>query len=124
MNEAFSQKTAEIQGDYLKEMREIREAREKPGEKKELTAEEKKTGKEFLKELEGGCQVPIGAFGRLKSEILHIEGMVAETDGSRVIRDSITGEKDRPEEAGIRLARRLLNSGADRILSCIYGREI
>ena len=77
----------------------------------------------FLKELEGGCQVPIGAFGRLKSETLHLEGMVAETDGSRVIRDSITGKKDRPEEAGIRLARRLLNSGADRILSRIYGRE-
>ena len=78
----------------------------------------------FLKELEGGCQVPIGAFGLLKMDTLHLDGMVAETDGSGLIRDSIISQKDQPEEAGIKLARRLLNSGADRILSRIYGREI
>jgi hydroxymethylbilane synthase len=77
----------------------------------------------FLNELEGGCQVPIAAFARLNGKNLRLEGMVAELDGSKIIRDEISGEKDRAEEIGIELARRLLNSGADKILERIYGNE-
>ena len=76
----------------------------------------------FLKELEGGCQVPIAAFARLKGEKLCLQGLVAELDGTRLLRDEITGEKGRAEEIGIRLGNRLLNSGADRILARIYGK--
>ena len=77
----------------------------------------------FLNELEGGCQVPIAAFARLNGKNLRLEGMVAELDGSKIIRDELSGEKDRAEEIGIELARRLLNSGADKILKRIYGNE-
>ncbi|MEE9419346.1 MAG: hydroxymethylbilane synthase, partial [Desulfatiglandaceae bacterium] len=66
----------------------------------------------FLRELEGGCQVPIAAIGRLNNEKLHLEGMVANLDGTRVLKDEIRGEKDEVEEIGIRLARRLIDSGA------------
>ena len=48
--------------------------------------------------------------------------MVAELDGSKIIRDEIRGEKERAEELGISLAQRLLVSGADRILARIYGK--
>jgi len=78
----------------------------------------------FLNKLEGGCQVPIAAFARLNGKNLCLEGMVAELDGSKIIRDEISGEKDRAEEIGIELARRLLNSGADEILKRIYGNEV
>ena len=77
----------------------------------------------FLKKLEGGCQVPIGAYGRLDGQRLILKGMVAELDGSRVIGDEIIGRKDRPEEIGVNLARRLLDSGAGEILARIYGKE-
>ena len=77
----------------------------------------------FLKELEGGCQVPIAALGGLENGILHLEGMVAELDGSRFIREEMSGPADKPEELGRTLARRLLSQGADRILDGIYGRE-
>jgi hydroxymethylbilane synthase len=76
----------------------------------------------FLKELEGGCQVPIAAFCRINNGQLHLQGMVAELDGSRIIRDKIRGERNEAEEMGIRLARRLLASGADEILDRIYGK--
>ena len=79
-----------------------------------------KAERAFLKELEGGCQVPVAAFSRLNGERLDLEGMVAELDGSNVIRDKITGEKNEAEDMGIRLARRLLASGADEILERIY----
>jgi len=76
----------------------------------------------FLKELEGGCQVPMAAFCRFHDGQLHLEGMVAELDGSKVIRDNITGEKSGARDLGISLARRLLASGADEILKRIYGK--
>jgi hydroxymethylbilane synthase len=49
--------------------------------------------------------------------------MVAELDGSNVIRDEIRGERSEAEEIGISLARRLLASGADKILERIYGEK-
>lgn len=76
----------------------------------------------FLKELEGGCQVPIAAHGHLNGNNLTLEGMVAELDGSKIIRDEIRGEKEGAEELGIKLAQRLLATGADEILARIYKR--
>ena len=76
----------------------------------------------FLKELEGGCQVPIAAFALLNSNKVHLRGMVAELDGSRIIRDEISGEKHQAEEIGINLAKKLLDCGAGEILSRIYKR--
>ncbi|MBK5101220.1 MAG: hydroxymethylbilane synthase [Desulfobacteraceae bacterium] len=76
----------------------------------------------FLKELEGGCQVPIAGFARIDEKSLHLRGLVAELDGSTLIRDEITGENEKAEEIGIALAKRLLDSGADKILERVYGR--
>lgn len=76
----------------------------------------------FLKTLEGGCQVPIGGHAFLGENGLNLEGMVAELDGSRIIRDGLTGSMDSPEEIGVTLAERLLGAGADRILARIYGK--
>jgi hydroxymethylbilane synthase len=75
----------------------------------------------FLRELEGGCQVPIAGHASLDGENLVLRGMVAELDGTRLIRDEISGDRDRAEEIGIELARRLLQKGADRILARVYG---
>jgi len=50
--------------------------------------------------------------------------MVAEIDGSRILREEIIGTKDQAEEIGIALAGRLLDSGADRILEKIYGKGL
>jgi hydroxymethylbilane synthase len=81
-----------------------------------------KAERAFLKRLEGGCQVPIAGHGRVEGEDIILQGMVAELDGSRIIRDEVRGQKDRPEETGINLAERLLRAGADKILARIYGR--
>lgn len=75
----------------------------------------------LLKELEGGCQVPIAGHGLLDGDRIILEGMVAELDGSKVIREEETGPKDRPEDVGINLARKLIDLGAGRILDRIYG---
>jgi hydroxymethylbilane synthase len=78
----------------------------------------------FLKELGGGCQVPIAGYclPRGDKELL-LEGMVAGLDGKKIIRGMETGTRDNPDEIGVALAQRLLDSGAEQILSGIYGEE-
>lgn len=78
----------------------------------------------FLKRLEGGCQVPIAGYGRLEGDRIILKGMVAELDGREIIKDEVSGPKGQPEDIGITLAEELLNSGADKILSRIYGRAL
>jgi hydroxymethylbilane synthase len=75
----------------------------------------------FLKRLEGGCQVPIAGYGRIEGEDIILNGMVAELDGSRMIKGELRGKGDRPEELGIRLAESLLREGAEEILARVYG---
>ncbi|MBN1850438.1 MAG: hydroxymethylbilane synthase [Deltaproteobacteria bacterium] len=77
----------------------------------------------FLKKLEGGCQVPIAGYAQLDGNALHLQGMVAELDGSKIIKDKMIGAQNYPEEIGIKLAERVLSSGADKILARVYGRE-
>lgn len=79
-----------------------------------------KAERAFLKALEGGCQVPIAAFCRANDNELCLMGMVAELDGSKMIKDEITGEMEKAEHLGVTLARRLLDAGAEEILAKIY----
>ena len=79
-----------------------------------------KAERAFLAELQGGCQVPIAGFALTNGEELRLEGMVAGVDGDMLIRDEIRGKKTEAEEMGIRLARRMLDSGADEILKEFY----
>jgi hydroxymethylbilane synthase len=76
----------------------------------------------FLKELEGGCQVPLAGYGKLDGDTLELEGMVAELDGSVLIRDKLFGPKGKPEELGVHLAKKIFASGGDKILQGISGR--
>jgi hydroxymethylbilane synthase len=76
----------------------------------------------FLKRLEGGCQVPIAGFGIMEGRYILLKGMVAELDGSRIIKNEITGSDSQPEDLGFTLAEKLLGSGADRILAGVYGK--
>ncbi|MBN1106668.1 MAG: hydroxymethylbilane synthase [Deltaproteobacteria bacterium] len=76
----------------------------------------------FLKTLGGGCQVPVACHGSLKGDVIVLDGMVAELDGSRVIREQGSGARDRAEDLGVALAEQLLAMGAERILAKFYGR--
>ena len=74
----------------------------------------------FLRELEGGCQVPIGVNSNIDNGQLYLTGMVASLDGERLIKDQVIGNINDPELVGIELAKRLKLQGADKILSEIF----
>lgn len=70
--------------------------------------------------LQGGCQVPIGAFATQQQEQLHLRGLVGALDGSRIIMDEIHGPATEAEKLGQQLAERLLAAGAGDILAAVY----
>jgi hydroxymethylbilane synthase len=70
----------------------------------------------LLKQLEGGCQIPVGALAvRDEAEIL-LEAMVASLDGSSMVRMAMTGSAGDPEGLGIKLAEAMIARGAGEIL--------
>lgn len=74
----------------------------------------------FLRQLEGGCQVPIGAHGTMEDEELILAGMVADLRGQRLIRKEMRGSPRHAELIGERLAEEVLESGGAEILAEIY----
>lgn len=74
----------------------------------------------FLRELEGGCQVPIGVHTQLDEDTLTLTGLVASVDGKRLVKDSVTGYASEAEQLGIQLAQTLRQQGAQEILSEIF----
>lgn len=72
----------------------------------------------FLKLLQGGCQVPIAAYATVEQSenTLSLAGLVAETDGSVIYRDSVSGSAGEGEFLGESLARRLIDRGAADII--------
>jgi hydroxymethylbilane synthase len=74
----------------------------------------------FLKTLNGGCQVPIGAYAEVELEsnheqgLIRLTGMVGSPDGDIILRETMTGID--PIELGVKLGELLISQGADRIL--------
>lgn len=77
----------------------------------------------LMRELEGGCQVPIGAQGTLNGDTLHLIAYVGSIDGTNHIRRERSGSPDRPEDLGAALAREMLAAGGEEILAEVRAEE-
>ena len=76
----------------------------------------------LLNKLGGGCQVPIGAFAEVREGRLHLEAIVAEPDGSKILRESLDGPD--PVPLGESVGEVLLQRGGEAILEAVYGQGI
>ncbi len=74
----------------------------------------------FLRELEGGCQVPIGVNTSIDGDTLTLKGMVASLDGKQLLKETISGHRNDATQLGIDLANRLRDLGAGEILAEIF----
>ena len=70
----------------------------------------------FLRSLEGGCQVPIGAHATLVGDTVKLEGMVGSLDGTIAFREHISGGFGEAESLGTKLADSLIALGARELL--------
>lgn len=75
----------------------------------------------FLRELQGGCQVPIGAYAWIEGDRIKIKGFISDLEGERFLEGYEEGGLQEAEEVGKRLAQRLLREGGEEILKEIYG---
>jgi hydroxymethylbilane synthase len=82
----------------------------------------------LLNSLGGGCQVPIGAFAEVRPDMrngnLHLESIVADPDGSTLLRDSRDARVEDAEALGNAAGAALLSRGGDKILEAVYGRGL
>ena len=70
----------------------------------------------FLNRLEGGCQVPIAAHGKIEKNTFILSGLVASVDGKTFIKDIVSGPQETSEAIGIQLAERLISMGAETLV--------
>ena len=73
----------------------------------------------FLAHLQGGCQVPLGCYSKIKDGILEMSGFVASVDGKQYIREDISGDLLNGKEIGVELGEKMLKKGAGEILDQI-----
>ena len=77
----------------------------------------------LLRELQGGCQVPLGALARMTNSELQLDAAVFSPDGKECVRHSISGSIADADGAGKRLGQILLEAGADKLLR-LAGRSV
>lgn len=66
----------------------------------------------FIREIGGGCKVPLSAFAQVRGNVLSLYASVLSPDGKIKIQTSRVGEPGSPEEIGFKAAREILEGGA------------
>ena len=75
-----------------------------------------KAERSFLRALQGGCRVPVGALASITDQRLLLKGVIAHTNGQQVLRFEREGSTTEPEKLGNDLAEFFLKNGAKEIL--------
>ena len=76
----------------------------------------------FLKELEGGCTAPIGAYAEINNDLISLTGHISSFDGKKYITNQTTSQYNNSDKLGIILAKQMLRDGGDKILSEVRGK--
>jgi hydroxymethylbilane synthase len=74
----------------------------------------------LLAALEGGCQVPLGAWARFERGELVLDAVVCSPDGLQHVRQRSTAPPDQARDLGTHVAQMLIDSGAREILEEVY----
>jgi hydroxymethylbilane synthase len=78
----------------------------------------------FLKRLEGGCQVPIAGFAELENGNLTMTGLVADVEGTKILKKTMSCPPEGAAKMGVDLAEELLDAGGREVLGEVYGWEV
>ena len=70
----------------------------------------------LCRRLDGGCRLPIAAFAHIHHGVLKLRGLVANRDGTRILRAELSGDPLQADSIGTRVANELLQQGAEKIL--------
>lgn len=73
----------------------------------------------FLRELQGGCQVPIAAHAVVKPNGIWLKAYIGSIDGTEAMRGYVRGSKYHAEELGVSLAQDMFDDGGKEIIALI-----
>ncbi|WKN44709.1 hydroxymethylbilane synthase [Tunicatimonas pelagia] len=82
----------------------------------EITEQQLRAERAYLKALRGGCSVPVFALATITDNRLLLRGGVVSLDGRTLLKDQATGSKELPEEVGEILAEKIISQGGNQIL--------
>lgn len=74
----------------------------------------------FLRDMEGGCQVPIGVKTQVAGELLTLHGIVLSVDGSKAVAGEMSSNIKDAKSLGTSLAEKLKEEGAAEILKEVF----
>jgi len=74
------------------------------------------TERALLAALQGGCQLPVGAWARIERSEMVLEACVTSVDGQQHVKQRLTGGPDQGVQLGEQMARLLMETGAQTIL--------
>ena len=77
---------------------------------------ESKMERDFIKELEGGCQVPIGINAKINGDEIELRAVLGLPDASKMIQEKLVIKKAEYNTAGISLAQQFIKQGAKELL--------
>ena len=75
------------------------------------------------RKLYGGCHLPVAAYAEISGEVLSLMALVGYPDGSKVVKNKISGAVEQGEKLGSDLGERLLQQGALEILADMMGND-
>lgn len=73
----------------------------------------------FLNTMGGGCSIPVGAFAKIEKEEMELIACVASLDGSRILREKMSGPHKQATELGLKMAERMRELGAHEIINAL-----
>ncbi|RME03864.1 MAG: hydroxymethylbilane synthase [Planctomycetota bacterium] len=73
-----------------------------------------------LQALGGGCQLPLGVYGKIEGEELILRGVLLDLEGKERVYALVSGKAGGAEELGKRLAKELLRKGGEKIIQSIF----
>lgn len=75
------------------------------------------------RQLEGSCQVPIGAYAELDGDAIRLRGLVGSEDGRQIVCGETRGHRSQAAQLGETLGRDLLERGGRDILANLLAEE-
>ena len=73
--------------------------------------------REFLKEVGGSCQIPVGVFAQVDNGQIKVSALIASIDGKKIIKDTEIAPLKKSCGLGKKIAARILNNGGREILT-------
>ncbi|TKX29015.1 hydroxymethylbilane synthase [Campylobacter sp. MIT 12-5580] len=77
---------------------------------------ESKIERDFIKELEGGCQVPIGINAKINGDEIELRAILGLPDASKMLQEKLVIKKAEYNTAGTSLAQQFIKQGAKELL--------